>query len=173
MSWSWHSPLWQSVLVRWYILQRVLSQNKKHWKHWPVRNANTIKSIVTSKQSTIPHESVRTDKLTSNGCVVALAMPWLSLLVMLDPLLTCGPAPRTLCNTLKALASDEPITAPSHATNAWTRAPPLCVRISPAHKPQRFNIYYTTEQILSRSQFLWYKFKTLKQILSWCTNNCS
>ena len=70
-------------------------------------------------------------KLTSNGCVVALAMPWLNLLVRLAPLFTCGPAPRTLCRTLKALASALPATPPSQAISAWTRPSLLWMRISP------------------------------------------
>lgn len=76
-------------------------------------------------------------KLTSKGCVVALAIPWLILLVMLEPLFTCGPAPRILCNTLKALASVLPVTPPSLAISAWTRLSLVCTRSSPTcrHTP--------------------------------------
>lgn len=52
---------------------------------------------------------------------------------MLAPLFTCGPAPRTLCSTLKALASALPITPPSLAINAWTRPSLFCALSSPTH----------------------------------------
>ena len=73
-------------------------------------------------------------KLTSNGCVVALAIPWLNLLVRLAPLFTCGPAPSTLCRTLKALASALPATPPSQAISAWTRSSLFWTRTSPTHQ---------------------------------------
>ena len=88
------------------------------------------------KDSTAVTQNLRVQKppeLTSNGCVVALATPWYSLLVTLLPLLISGPAPKTCCRTLKAFASALPTAAPSVTTAAWTRLWPFCSRISPEY----------------------------------------
>lgn len=49
--------------------------------------------------------------LTSKGSAVALATPCTSLLVVFEPLLTCGPAPSRCCRTAKASASLVPAAA--------------------------------------------------------------
>lgn len=66
--------------------------------------------------------------------MVALAIPWLSLLVTLEPLFTCGPAPRILCSTLKAFASALPATPPSLVISECTRSSLFCTRSSPTRK---------------------------------------
>lgn len=69
--------------------------------------------------------------LTSKGSAVALVTPWYNLLVMLEPRFTCGPDPRILCNTLKALACVLPMAAPSLAISVWTSSSLVCTRNSP------------------------------------------
>lgn len=69
--------------------------------------------------------------LTSKGSAVALATPWTSLLVVHEPLLTCGPAPSTCCRTLKARASLVPAAADSLTTAEWAKLPALARRMSP------------------------------------------
>ena len=74
---------------------------------------------------------------TSKGSAVALATPWKSLEVGLEPLLMCGPAPRTCCSTEKAIASSVPTAAPSDTTTECTRLDPFCTRTSPREKKER------------------------------------
>lgn len=87
--------------------------------------------------------------LTSKGSAVALATPWHNLLVTLEPRFTRGPDPRILCNTLKALASALPATAPSLAINAWTRSSLVFTRNSPTWKhTQRAKRYHVNNTAL-------------------------
>lgn len=69
--------------------------------------------------------------LTSKGSAVALVTPWTSLLVVFEPLLTCGPAPSTCCRTPKASASLVPAAADWLTTAEWTKLLVLPRRTSP------------------------------------------
>ncbi len=83
--------------------------------------------------------------LTSKGWAVTFEMAWLSLLVVLEPLLTWGPAPSTCCSMLNAVASADVALTPSLATTAWTSPAPVWCLSSPGEHSQRLTLHSVSE----------------------------
>lgn len=138
---------------KWYRFQTDLSPSSLNWKHWPIEK--TLHSYYKQHKCNLFSYSVLSypmlsqrivyftnwQWLTSKGLLVALATPWTSLLLVLDPLLTCGPAPRRCCSTLKASPSPVFAAADCITTAEWTRLLVLARRISPTDSQEKADGY--------------------------------
>lgn len=118
------------------------------WFHISVERISHFHSpMLSQSRAVLVVYMAKWETLTSNGSAVALAQPWISLLVAHEPLLTSGPAPRICCRTLKARASLLPPTADWLTTAEWTKLLVLARRISPEERQQM------TERVLQAPTF--------------------